>query len=718
MPISSKRIVSHINENDKMFTPQGIAKDLLHPPVKEKKSKDGKKNKPKSRETEALSKINIVLNALVSIGYLERNKKVYVKNRRFKLCGKVILNSSGSGIFKTDDGDEIIIPKEFIHKARNNDTAECRITDFRDGIYSGEITKITERKRELYFAKVTFNNGKYIYFKLLDSFGDLEVAAKSTPEAENAEFAKVRLTEEYVSGKQGCVVEQFFSTLDSYDVERIISKHSLPGLHKEYEELKDIHKIVTRAESVNRKDYRKLFTITIDGERAKDFDDAVSIETSDAGFKLYIHIADVSSFVKKGSELDKEAFKRGTSYYLGNSVIPMLPERLSNDLCSLKEGQDRLTLSVEINFDKKGNDVKHYFSRGLIRVDKRMTYVSADKTLDEKGFTLNKKKSMLRNTINQMHELAKTLKQNRLTRGRVDLNLPDHELIYSDNNLHEINFATRLRSHLIVEEFMLSANEVVSRALTENNIPALYRVHEDISDEKMVSLRNFLGTLGIQLKQAKNIGVSLQRVIDNVKDKEYEKVVNFIILKSFMQAYYGAEPLGHFGLGFEDYTHFTSPIRRYPDLIVHRCLKSLIDKSRPPYANAELAQIGEHSSEMERIAQSAERDLFKLISCRYMQDKIGEVFDAVVSGIGKAGFFVALIDKPIEGMVPLRFLTDDYYLIKEDEHTVIGRKLGKRFRIGDHLRVRLKEVVYDLMRVDFEVVTGNEIRNSKSRRRR
>jgi ribonuclease R len=285
----------------------------------------------------------------------------------------------------------------------------------------------------------------------------------------------------------------------------------------------------------------------------------------------------------------------------------------------------------------------------------------------------------------------------------VDLDLPDHELIYENQDMKDIVFAKRLRSHLIIEEFMLSANEVVSRALTENDIPALYRVHENISDEKMQSLSNFLRTLGITLKAKTNIGVALQRVIDQVKGKEYEQVVNFIILKSFMQAYYGAEPLGHFGLGFLDYTHFTSPIRRYPDLIVHRCLKSLLDKNKPPYDTSVLEEIGEKSSEMERVAQNAERDLFKLISCRFMEDKVGEVFDAVISGIGRAGFFVALLDKPVEGMVPLRFLTDDYYLIKEDEYTVIGRKLGRRFRMGDRVRVRLKEVFYESMRIDFEV---------------
>ncbi len=717
MPISSKRIVSYINDNNKPFTTQGIAKALLSPPIKEKKSKAGKKKKGGSRESEAFSKIKTVIHAFVSIGYLEEKRKTYVKNNRFKLSGKVILNSTGSGILKTDDGDEIIIAKEFVNKARNNDRAEAKLIDFRGGVYYGEIIKISERKREQYFAKVTHGSGKYIRFKLLDSYGDTEACAASSEEGQNAEFAIVRLTDNYMSGIQVCEVEKFFSSYEEYDVKRIVAKHSLPGEHKEYAELKDIEKKTARAELRNRKNYTKLFTITIDGERAKDFDDAVSLEITGSGYTLYVHIADVSSYVKKGSELDKEAFKRGTSYYLGNSVISMLPELLSNDLCSLKEGVERLTLSVEIIFDKNGNETGHEFYRGIIKVDKRMTYISTDKILNENEKPKDKKNARLRAVLSQMYGLAEILKQNRIKRGRVDLNLPDHELIYNDEGLEDIEFASRLKSHLMIEEFMLSANEVVSRALTEKNIPALYRVHENISEEKMLTLRNFLGTLGISLKQTKNIGLALQRVIDNVKGREYEKVVNFIILKSFMQAYYGADPLGHFGLGFTDYTHFTSPIRRYPDLIVHRCLKSLIDKSLPPYQNDELDLIGEKSSEMERIAQNAERDLFKLISCRYMQDKTGEVFDAVVSGISRAGFFVALIDKPIEGMVPLRFLTDDYYLVMEDEYTVVGRRLGKRYRIGDRLRVRLKEVFYETMRIDFEVET-NEIHSSASHKQR
>ncbi len=708
MSISSKKIISYVYENDPPFSAHRIARDLFSP-AKGKRSNAGKKKKKDaSGENAALSKTGDILRALAYAGFLNKKRKEYYRNRGFKLTGRVILNTTGSAILKTDDGDDILIGKEDLNKARNNDKAEAVFVDYADGELFGKITRILERKKDEYFAKVTQKNSRYVHFKLVDVYSEMDACAglaegRNSNAVADAEFAIVRLTDEFISGKQLCEVVTYFSSIDRYDVGRIMAKHSLPGLHKEYAELEHADKIM-RADIQSRKNYRDIFTITIDGERAKDFDDAVSLEKTENGFTLYVHIADVSSFVKKGSELDGEAFKRGTSYYLGNSVIPMLPEMLSNDLCSLKAGVDRLTLSAEIIFDKYGNDIGHGFYRGIINVDKRMTYISADKAIDGEYDGTNATCGDPQSVLRQMFELASMLKKNRLKRGRVDLDLPDHELVYDRDDLKDIEFAERLRSHMIIEEFMLSANETVSRALTENNIPSLYRVHENISDEKLLSLKNFFRTLGITLKETKNIGLALQKVIDNVKGREYEKVVNFLILKSFMQAYYGADPLGHFGLGFADYTHFTSPIRRYPDLVVHRCLKSLIDKSPAPYETGELELIGEQSSEMERIAQNAERDLFKLISCRYMQDKVGDVFDAIVSGIGKAGFFVSLIDKPIEGMVPLRFLTDDYYLVKEDDYSVTGRRLGRRFRIGDRLRVRLKEVSYETMRIDFDVV--------------
>jgi len=446
------------------------------------------------------------------------------------------------------------------------------------------------------------------------------------------------------------------------------------------------------------------FTVTIDGDSSKDFDDAISIRESRNSIKLYVHIADVSAYVKKGSRLDHEAFARGTSYYIGDRVIPMLPEKISNDLCSLREGVDRLTLTAEMNFDSKGNMTKFEAHRGIIKVNKRLTYNNAETIIKGRGL------SQLHRTIQKMNKLAKLLNKKRLKEGKLDLNLTDQEVLYEEGHVKEIRFAPRLQSQSLIEEFMLSANEAVSRALKENSIPALYRVHEKISEDNIISLKRFLAVLNVKMDMGQTMGKSIQDVLARVSGKPYEQVVNLVVLKSMMQAYYGPEPLGHFGLGFMDYTHFTSPIRRYPDLVVHRCLKSLIDSSEHPYRMNELIETGEKSSTMERIAQKAERDLIKIKSCRLMKQYIGEEFDVVISGLSKFGLFVSLIDMPIEGMIPLRSLTDDYYVLKEDEFTIIGRRQNRRFRLGDKIRARLATSDIENLRIDFELVPVNKKR--------
>ncbi len=698
MPVSSKRIISYINKTNTSFTAFNIAKESLSSKSTKKPKSDRKKKNRASDEKVILSKIKNILDALTAIGYLKRQRKSYIKARGFKIEGNIKINTTGNGILTTDDGDEIIIWKENINNSHNNDLVEIEIIDFRDRLYYGSVRKIIQRRRDEYFASVTKVYPERIVFRLMDTPGEVDVYSdKDKNEFRPGDCAVVGLLDDFDRGRQKCEVRKRYLPDEEYDVRRIIIKHSLPSPHPEYKELIDIENKIPRGELSGRKNYRGLFTITIDGEHAKDFDDAISLDVLPDGYRLYVHIADVSAYVKKGGELDKEAGKRGTSFYLANQVIPMLPEILSNNLCSLRQGEDKLTLSAEIVFDKKGKEISKQFHRGIINVNKRLTYKSAEEII-------NNDDNDLHPLLSRMCELAGILKRGRLKKGRIDLSLLDYELVFDGNKIKDIIFAKRLKSQMVIEEFMLSANEVVSRALTENDVKSLYRIHENISEEKLLSLKNFLKTLGFNLAAKTNIGIALQRIIDSVSGKKFEQVVNFIMLKSFMQAYYGPEPLGHFGLGFADYTHFTSPIRRYPDLVVHRCLKSLLDKTPPPYEFTELEIIGDRSSEMERVAQNAERDLFKLICCRYMENKIGQVFDAVISGMSKGGFFVTLIDIPVEGMVPLRLLTDDYYLINEDDYTVIGKRLGRRFRLGDALKVELKEVSVDLIRIDFDVV--------------
>ncbi|MDY6935284.1 MAG: ribonuclease R family protein [Spirochaetota bacterium] len=692
MPISSKTIISYIKSLSTPFTVNHLIKKLIN--IKTKKK--GKKKHIKGND---VNKITQVLQALVSIGYIYKHKKSYVKSPSFILKGIIKINNSGNGILITEDEREIIIKRDFMNRAHNNDLVKAEIIEFKRGLFFGQIKSILNRNKDVYFARVINKTRGNIHFQLLDTKGEPEACYKRhDKEPEIGDYAIVKMLKDSSSKHPMCSIEKLLSSDEEHDVQRIILKHSLPGPHRNYEELSNISEYIHQDRSIKRKDYRGLFTITIDGEDAKDFDDAISLETSQNEYKLYIHIADVSFFIKKDGELDLEAQKRGNSFYLSNHVIPMLPEILSNNLCSLREGEERFALSVEIVFDKNGKQINIHYHRGLIIVNKRLTYEEVDKIIQQN------KKTQLGTLLQGMYTLAVMLRQIRRSEGRIDLSLEDIKINCSVDDVRDIDYSHRLKSHVIIEEFMLSANEVVSRTLRDNDIPTLYRVHESISDEKLLYLKNFLRSLNLMLKESDNIGIVIQRIIDDVAGKEYEQVVNFVILKSFMQAYYGVKPLGHFGLGFRDYTHFTSPIRRYPDLIVHRCLLSYIEKSPSLYNIDELKIIGEKSSEMERIAQSAERDLIKLLSCRLMSNRIGEKFNAIISGIAEMGFYVTLADKPIEGMVPLRYLTDDYYLVKEDEFIVVGKRLGKRFRLGDTLRVRLMDVNVDTMRIDFDVI--------------
>lgn len=706
MPISSKKIISVIDDLPSAFSKNDLNRKLIRASEETSPSdRNRRRKKKKTAETASrdISKIEETLKALVSSGFIFKEKQRFVKKIKFTFEGKIKVNRSGDSLAKYNDLD-IVIRKEDTNNAQNDDTVTVKIYDFRRGYFSGRVLRVNTRNRESNIARVTGKTGNLVIFRLLDVQGDINVCAlKKGIEPVIGEFATVAITDNKISGMAECRVLEFFSEDDeSYDFVRIKNRHSLPDDHEYFTETADSI-TVPESELHNRKDYTKLFTITIDGDTAKDFDDAISIKEYKRATKLYVHIADVSAYVNIGSRIDQEAFLRGTSYYLGNRVIPMLPETLSNDLCSLKEGVNRYTLTAEMNFDEKGNLTKFEAFRGIIRVNKRLTYNIAEQMLNKKQWNQT---SII---LHKMMKFANLLNGKRVSDGRLDLNLSDEEIIYEGNRVKEIKFAKRLKSQTLIEEFMLSANEAVSRTLKENSIPALYRVHEKTSEENLIALKKFLQVLNIKIDTSVAPGKAIQEILKKVTGKPYEQVVNLVVLKSMMQAFYGVEPLGHFGLGFLDYTHFTSPIRRYPDLIVHRCLKSLIDSKPGPYKTEELIVIGEKSSTMERIAQKAERDLIKMKSCRLMKNRVGEEFDVIISGVTKFGMFVSLIEMPIEGMVPLKNLTDDYYILKEDDFTIIGRKYNRRYRLGDKIRVRLSTADIETLRIDFDlVVTGKK----------
>jgi len=439
-----------------------------------------------------------------------------------------------------------------------------------------------------------------------------------------------------------------------------------------------------------RKDYRQWLTVTIDGENAQDFDDAVSIKKLSGGhFLLGVHIADVSHYVRPGSKLDAEAYERGTSVYFPDLTLPMLPERLSNDLCSLRPREERLAFSVLLEIDEKGKVRRTKFHPSLIQTVERMTYDSVYKIIE--GDEQERRKfSRLVPDLLLMRELSRLLKKKREMKGSLDFDLIEPELVYQEGSIQSILPFERNEAHQLIEEFMVAANEAVASFLHQKNVPFLYRVHPPPALKDLESLREMLAYFGLSLPLPKGMSSKdLQQVLKKVKGKPEEKFVSLRILKSLRLAVYSEENQGHYGLAKEFYTHFTSPIRRYPDLAVHRALKRALKQKRVDASF--LSGTALHCSQQERKADEAEKELMDWRIYRFLKGKLGEEFEGIIVDINKAGLVVELDNYLVEGTVPYADLGGDYYFKKSDK-TLVGRRSGKRFELGERMRVVLVSV--------------------------
>ena len=459
-----------------------------------------------------------------------------------------------------------------------------------------------------------------------------------------------------------------------------------------------------------RRDFRTLTTITIDGEDAKDLDDAISLEyfPEKKLYRLYVHIADVTEYVKEGSSLDLEALERGTSVYLTDRVIPMLPRELSHGICSLHEGVDRLTLSCIMDYNERGEQLSHEICPGIICSDKRMSYTGVTAVLEEDNAEDYSSYLPYKNLLLKMRELSRLLRHKRVERGGLDFDFPESKVIFNEKGqIAEIRSAIREESHKIIEDFMLAANETVAEEYYWRDIPFLYRVHEKPDFDKWQELSRILSNFSILLRAKDPDSIrpkALQGILETIKGKEEEMMLSNLILRSLKQAKYSVECGEHFGLASKYYTHFTSPIRRYPDLQIHRIIKENLfsqeNEKRFAHYSRILPDVAMQSSLRERRADEAERDCMKLKKCQYMKNFLGECFPGNISGLTEYGIYVTL-ENGIEGMIPLRMLNDDYFVFIEKELITRGERSGKTFRIGDSMSVLVYAVDTLSRTIDF-----------------
>jgi ribonuclease R len=516
-------------------------------------------------------------------------------------------------------------------------------------------------------------------------------------------------------GRVGRVVE-VLGRVDEpgVDTQIIIRKFNIPDTHSEdaVEEARQLGGIVRDRDIRGRTDFRPVVTVTIDGEHARDFDDAITIERLKNGnYWLGVHIADVSHYVTEGSALDEEAFERGTSVYFPERAVHMFPAELATGLCSLNPHVDRLVQSCLMEVDRRGNVVRYEIHDGVINSNARMTYTAVNAILTERDAATMAEYRELVPMFEQMHELFEILHQRRRRRGSIDFDLPEAQVVLTEEGQIEAIIASeRNVAHRLIEEFMLLANETVASHLVEHDVPALHRVHEAPDTKKVEDFEAFITTLGYSLA-ASGAAVKpkhFQKLIDRMKGTPEERPIAALMLRTMQKARYDAVSLGHFGLAAEHYTHFTSPIRRYPDLVVHRMLREsrhgAIGSARREELDEELPEVARHTSEMERRADEAERELVQWKKVRFMADKVGDEYGGYVTGVAAYGLFIELIEHYVEGLVHISSMADDYYRFVEQQHVLQGENTKKTYRLGDKVLVQVVRVDMERRQVDLGLV--------------
>ncbi|MBE5927013.1 MAG: ribonuclease R [Lachnospiraceae bacterium] len=664
-----------------------------------------------------------VLDALVAEGKIGISKKgKYSKMSSLILTGVFEGNSRGFGFVRIEgEGEDVFIPGSATAGAIHGDTVQVVIRDGREGRRrEGEVVKILAH--ELTDVVGTFQKGKGFGFVVPDNTKmgkDIFIPEEKTKGAVTGHKVVVHITDYGSKNKkpEGNIKEIIGHVNDpGTDIMSIVKGFGLPTDFPE-DVMKQVSEIPSEVESkdfAGRLDIRDWQMVTIDGEDAKDLDDAISIIKNGDKYKLGVHIADVTHYVTENSPLDKEALKRGTSVYLVDRVIPMLPHKLSNGICSLNAGVDRLALSCIMDIDAKGNIIGHKIAETVLRIDRRMSYTSVKKILvdnDEKEIEEYKE---LIPMFKLMEELSTILRERRMKRGAIDFEFPESKIILDEKGVpqdiipYKRNVATK-----IIEDFMLAANETIAEDFFWQELPFVYRTHDTPDPEKIMKLGMFINNFGYAIKMTQEDihPKELQKLIDKVEGTPEEALISRITLRSMKQAKYTTSSTGHFGLATKYYCHFTSPIRRYPDLQIHRIIKEnlrggLTDKRIKHYERI-LNGVAEQSSMMERRADEAERDTDKLKMVEYMEKHHGEIFEGVVSSITNWGMYVEL-PNTVEGMVRITNIKDDYYYYDEEHYELVGETTKRTFKLGQKMKVVVAGTDRLLRQIDFELFEEEE----------
>ena len=631
------------------------------------------------------------------------------------VVGTLHIIKSGAGFVVPDEGEgDLYIPEEALKTAVDGDRVIARVEKKkRRDKQEGSIVRILNRARETVVG--VYHPAKNFGFVVPEASLKLSSDVFVPPGEENGategDVVVVRITSwgEKHRGPVGNVDKVIGKKGDpGVDILAVLYGHELPvefpaDVVEEAEALRE--RGITDADLVYREDLREELIFTIDPVDAKDHDDALSIKRTDEGYEVGIHIADVSFYVTEGSKLDAEALRRGTSVYMVDRTIPMLPEALSSDLCSLRENEDRMAFSVIARLDEEGTLLQSRLSRTVIRSRHKLAYEQAQAVIDGQGSI----DAETDDAIRMLVEVSRMLREKRMERGSLDFDLPEARVVLNqDGEPTDIRKVERLESHRLIEDFMLLANEIVAKRGAKAELPFLYRVHERPDEERIEQLREFAKTFGYDISQKrKPTPKDLQRFLERIQGRPEERLLSTVTLRSMRQARYSHENLGHFGLAAKFYTHFTSPIRRYPDLIVHRiCAHAFLNEEnvRQTMNTTMLPEIARVSSERERVAVDAERDSIELKKVEFMERHLGEDFMGTISGVAAFGFFVLLDDYYVEGMVHVSALEDDYYRFREERYEIVGEHTGRRFRLGDRLKVQVARVNREERKIDFVVL--------------